>query len=54
VLQTSTGRRYLILRTRGGDFGGPQKLKVQVMDPKDEVPEDARVFEFIWDERKKA
>ena len=53
VLQTKTGRRYLILDARGGCSGGAMKLKCLIMDPDDSLPEGARVYPLHWNARKR-
>lgn len=54
VLQTTTGRRYLILSDGGGagQVGG-MKLTVLVMHEDDLTPSGVRVYEFRWDKRGK-
>ena len=50
VLETSTGRRYIILEALGVRS---MKLKVLVMRKGDAPPPDSRTYEFKWDKREK-
>lgn len=51
VLETGTGRRYLILKIKNAS--GSMRLEVLVMHENDELPTGARVHEFRWDKREK-